>query len=113
MLYKCNKCEKHFDQKCHLVNHLRRKNPCKNIHIELIDQKDNQSFLNESNIAKMAIFGNQKNKKNDIWQYFGNEQHTTCKKMAINDELVTNSIKYNINETIELQKCTIYKCLIC
>ena len=41
MLYKCIKCGKEFDQKCHFTNHLRRLNPCINKNNKIIDHDEN------------------------------------------------------------------------
>ncbi len=55
-LFKCERCGRCFKLKCHLSNHLRRKNPCKNINENIkVDKSIIESISKENIIPKPLI----------------------------------------------------------
>ena len=73
--YKCFRCGKDFKQKCHLLNHLCRKNPCKSVLKEIsnkeiltlnkIEEYNTEKYNVSRSSAKMADDVSQKSAKKE------------------------------------------------
>ena len=77
--YRCEKCNKIFSQKCHLITHLNKKNPCTNNYNNFIvveNTKDTNSIINNI-VSKNKLIQNINQVKN-------------VKKMQINNKNIKN-----------------------
>ena len=65
---KFSNCDKHFDQKCHLINHLRRKKPCIDKNNNILDHKNkyNNSSINITTSTDKLLSTEFKNDNLDI-----------------------------------------------
>ena len=110
--YKCYRCGKDFRQKCHMLNHLVRKNPCKSVLKEISNMEILKlNKIKEYNKSKYNILNISSKNEDNILNISSKNENNICE--YCNKRLSNYKNKWRHEKTckVKLEKDNMYELL--